>query len=63
MHAIRVPRLLPWCTERMTAMERVFGTTVVDPRLAPGRCASAWAESIGRRAGGGTVLEPRPGKR
>jgi ubiquinone biosynthesis protein len=33
---IRVPRLLPWCTERMTAMERVFGTTVVDPRLPPG---------------------------
>jgi ubiquinone biosynthesis protein len=33
---IRVPRLLPWCTERMTAMERIFGTTVVDARLLPG---------------------------
>jgi len=38
---IQVPQLLPWSTPRMTAMERVFGTSVVDaaaltiePRLA-----------------------------
>jgi ubiquinone biosynthesis protein len=33
---IQVPRLLPWCTARITAMERVFGTPVVDPRLPRG---------------------------
>jgi ubiquinone biosynthesis protein len=31
---IRIPRLLPWCTPRVTAMERVFGTAVDDARLA-----------------------------
>lgn len=30
---ILVPRLLPWCTPRMTAMERVFGSKVTDPDL------------------------------
>lgn len=28
-----VPRLLPWCTPRLTAMERVFGTKVTDATL------------------------------
>ncbi|MFP5405313.1 MAG: AarF/UbiB family protein [Gammaproteobacteria bacterium] len=27
---VQVPGLLPWCTPRMTAMERVFGTKVTD---------------------------------
>jgi ubiquinone biosynthesis protein len=30
-----VPRVLPWCTPRVTAMERVFGTKLADARLAP----------------------------
>ena len=30
---IQVPQLLPWCTPRITAMERVYGTSVVDARL------------------------------
>src|SRR5207302_1042941 len=33
---IQVPQLLPWCTARMTAMERVRGTHVADARLPPG---------------------------
>jgi len=32
---IQVPQLLPWCTPRVTAMERVSGTTVTDARLTP----------------------------
>ncbi len=30
---VLIPRLLPWCTPRMTAMERVFGDKVTDVRL------------------------------
>lgn len=30
---ILVPRLLPWCTPRLTAMERVFGCKVTDAAL------------------------------
>ncbi|WP_136414728.1 AarF/UbiB family protein [Herbaspirillum sp. ST 5-3] len=30
---ILVPRLLPWCTPRVTAMERIFGVKVTDARL------------------------------
>jgi ubiquinone biosynthesis protein len=30
---ILVPRLLPWCTPRVTAMERVFGTKVTDAAI------------------------------
>ena len=33
--ALLVPRLLPWCTPRMTAMERVFGSKVTDAELSP----------------------------
>lgn len=29
-----VPRLLPWCTPRVTAMERVFGVKITDAALA-----------------------------
>ncbi len=32
---VQVPRLLPWCTPRMTAMERIFGTKVTDAELTP----------------------------
>ncbi len=32
---IQVPDLLPWCTPRMTAMERIFGTKVTDAELTP----------------------------
>ena len=32
---VLVPRLLPWCTPRMTAMERVFGRKVTDADLSP----------------------------
>ena len=32
---VMVPRLLPWCTARLTAMERVFGGKVTDAPLAP----------------------------
>ncbi len=32
---VLVPRLLPWCTPRMTAMERVFGRKVTDAELSP----------------------------
>lgn len=32
---IQVPRLLPWCTPRMTAMERIFGQKITDAELAP----------------------------
>lgn len=30
---ILIPRLLPWCTPRVTAMERIFGMKVTDARL------------------------------
>jgi ubiquinone biosynthesis protein len=30
---LMIPRLLPWCTPRMTAMERVFGEKVTDAML------------------------------
>jgi ubiquinone biosynthesis protein len=30
---VLIPRLLPWCTPRMTAMERVFGEKVTDANL------------------------------
>lgn len=33
---ILVPRLLPWCTPRLTAMERVAGIKVTDAVLSPG---------------------------
>lgn len=36
---ILIPRLLPWCTPRLTAMERVFGEKVTDARLSPQRRA------------------------
>jgi ubiquinone biosynthesis protein len=42
---IRVPQLLPWCTPRVTAMERVFGTAVTDARL-PQRLRERLAESM-----------------
>src|SRR5690606_13160521 len=29
------PQLLPWCTPRMTAMERVFGVKLTEARLSP----------------------------
>jgi ubiquinone biosynthesis protein len=49
MHAndarIQVPQLLPWCTPRITAMERVFGTSVVDERL-PERRRRQLADSM-----------------
>lgn len=32
-----VPRLLPWCTPQITAMERVFGPKLSDAALAPGQ--------------------------
>lgn len=30
---VRVPRLLPWCTPRLTAMERIFGSKATDAVL------------------------------
>lgn len=36
---ILIPRLLPWCTPRVTAMERVFGEKVTDATLSPQRRA------------------------
>lgn len=30
---VLIPRLLPWCTPKVTAMERIFGTKVADARL------------------------------
>lgn len=36
---ILVPHLLPWCTPRITAMERVFGEKVTDARLSKKRRA------------------------
>ena len=30
---VLVPRLLPWCTSKVTAMERIFGTKVTDANL------------------------------
>jgi ubiquinone biosynthesis protein len=35
--AVHIPRLLPWCTPRLTAMERVFGVKVTESELSPGR--------------------------
>jgi len=32
---IQVPRVLPWCTPTMTAMERIFGVKVTDAVLSP----------------------------
>ncbi len=32
---VLVPALLPWCTHRLTAMERVFGAKVTDVALSP----------------------------
>jgi ubiquinone biosynthesis protein len=32
---LQVPRLLPFCTDGMTAMERVYGCKVTDPRAVP----------------------------
>ena len=40
-----VPRLLPWCTPRMTAMERVFGRKVTDADIAAGQ-RQALAETM-----------------
>jgi ubiquinone biosynthesis protein len=38
---VQVPRLLPFCTDALTAMERVDGCKVTDPRgLGPGRRAA-----------------------
>lgn len=34
---ILIPRLLPWCTPGITAMERVFGCKVTDAELTPGQ--------------------------
>ena len=42
---VKVPRLLPWCTPRVTAMERIFGVSVADARLAAG-ARRRLAESI-----------------
>lgn len=42
---IQVPRLLPWCTTRMTAMERVFGTKVTDASL-PAAARAALADTL-----------------
>ncbi|HEX2531184.1 MAG TPA: AarF/UbiB family protein [Burkholderiaceae bacterium] len=36
---ILIPRLLPWCTSQLTAMERVFGEKVTDAALSPTRRA------------------------
>ena len=36
---ILIPRLLPWCTPKLTAMERVFGEKVTDADLPPERRA------------------------
>ncbi len=33
--AVQVPKLLPFCTPHVTAMERVYGRKVTDPSLAP----------------------------
>lgn len=32
---ILIPRLLPWCTPKLTAMQRVFGEKLTDASLAP----------------------------
>jgi ubiquinone biosynthesis protein len=34
---VLVPQLLPWCTPRLTAMERVFGVRITDAALDDGR--------------------------
>jgi ubiquinone biosynthesis protein len=34
--AVLIPRLLPFCTPRLTAMERVEGRKVTDPGISPG---------------------------
>ncbi|MBL8474158.1 MAG: phosphotransferase [Rhodocyclaceae bacterium] len=43
-HCLYVPRLLPWCSPRVTAMERVYGVKITDAALAEsqrGRVAEA----------------------
>ncbi len=48
-----VPRLLPWCTPRITAMERVAGTKVSDVVL-----SAAAREALGTRMLGALVAKP-----
>jgi ubiquinone biosynthesis protein len=37
---VHIPQLLPWCTSRLTAMERIFGEKITDADLPPKRRAS-----------------------
>lgn len=48
---VHIPQLLPWCTPKMTAMERIFGAKITDADLPPKRRAHLAAVMVSALVG------------